>query len=346
MKKFAHLIAGLALSATLPAIAADAPNIALDAAKEYRERARFPEWSQTLGAGVADPIADARLPTRQRQAGPNGAAPVLEVWASSIRYEAGDTVDLFARLDGLDTSSLAKLRQNQLAGWAISGALVQDEVGEIATLAYADDGRGADLVAGDGIHSARLVLDAATAPAVGTAQSVMVMVVAENAAGEVRRAAGGFQYSHPGAALTGNFSQSLKDGTLVLLAETVVAAPGRYHIAGVLSDLAGQPLASAQAAQQLEAGTQWIALNWYGLIFHELAAAGGLQLGSVTLTSTGTMPNALGPVLTDAYSLAAVPLTELTAQPYGDANLLDAAARLEALTLPGTKPAVSKPALF
>lgn len=143
-----------------------------------------------------------------------------------------------------------------MAGWSISAEALQDQTGEIATLQYRDDGEGADAVDGDGIHSARFTLDGDTAPVPGTAQNVLLKVRAEPAAGEVRNASGGFLYSNPGAALTGQFRQAAVDGALLILAEAEILVEGRYHLAGTLSDLSGRALATAQSAAVQTPGTQ------------------------------------------------------------------------------------------
>ncbi len=334
MKLIKKLLLGLLAAAPLAAGAqsAVAPNLALAAATEYRERAVFPEWSFPVRDAV-DPVTSGRIASRQRMSGPEGQAPALETWVDQVAYEAGEEVRLYARLDwngAKALSALQNLRSGPLSGWEITGQVVLADVGTLADVVYADDGKGADARAADGIYTTRITLDEAVAPAVGSARSVMVKLHAENAKGEVRKALGGFQYSNPGAHLTGRYRSSIDDGNLLLLAEAEVLASGRYHLSGTLNGVQGAPVATAQNAAHLEPGKQWVALPFYGLIFHQLADASGLSLGSITLASVSSMPNALGPVLHPRHDLGTVQLDQLTRVPFNDAALLDAAQRLEA----------------
>ena len=323
------IAAALAVFAGLAAAATPTANLALDAARDDRAAARFPESSRPL-ADALDPLIEDRRPTVQSQ----GSSPRLTVWASGIAFEAGQTVDLFAQLE--DSRADASLIQQTLAALAKKPraqgveAEVRNAAGEtLATVALRDDGKGADRLAADGVYSARWQLPAAHQPAPGRADSLLVRTAAKLADGGERVAVGGFQYSHPGARLTGRYRDALQDGSLQLLAEVDVLAPGRYHLSGTLADLLGKPLASAQAARQLDAGKHWLALDYYGLIFRELAAAGPFSLASVTLTSTVAMPNALGPVLHNSHRTGAFKLAEFTDRLFGQPDLLEAATRLE-----------------
>jgi len=327
---FAALLMGTPL--VVGAQTATVPKLAVDAASEYRARAAFPEWSFPVRDAV-DPVASARMASRQRMSGPEGQAPALETWVDEVAYQPGQGVQLSARLDwavGQPMSAAQSLRSGPLSGWEVSAELVLDNVGKLADVVYTDDGQGADSVAGDGIYSASFTLDEALAPAVGMAKSVMVKLHAENANGDIRKALGGFQYSNPGAYLTGRYRPTIENGNLVVLAETDVRASGRYHLSGTLNGLQETPVATAQNAVHLEPGKQWMALPFYGLIFHQLADATQLTLGSVTLASVNSMPNALGPVLKPKFDLGATDLAKLTRVPFNDAALLDAAVRLEA----------------
>ncbi len=332
LKKF---ICAALLTSLVPAAIAAAPsiNLALDAAKDVRERARFPEWSRPVLAGQVDPILAKREATTQSQAGPNGAAPRLTVWASGLAFEAGQAVDLFAKLEdrSQNDSLLASLRPISAK---ITGELAGENTGPLAQLDYADDGRAPDVRAGDGIYSARHVLAASRAPAAGRAESIMVTVRAITAAGDFRSAVGGFQYSNPGARLTGNFRDVIRNGNLVLQAEAEVLATGRYHLSGTLANLADEPVAYAQTARVLQPGRQWLDLSYYGLVFHERGLLGKARLASITLTSASQMPNALGPVLRNAHLTQILNLALLTRLPFNDPEMLDAARRLEASALP------------
>lgn len=322
----------LALAAsTFAAHAAGQPtaNLALDAAAEYRAAARFPDSSRPILDGV-----DALVAGRIAQPVSAGSTPRLTVWNSGLAFESGQTVALFAQLE--NTRADASLLHQTLAALgkkpaaqAISASIRDQGNAVLAEVALRDDGQGADLLAGDGIHSGQWTLPAARQPAPGRAESLMVRTAASLADGQERVAVGGFQYSHPGARLTGRYRDALAQGSLRLLAEVEVLAPGRYHLSGTLADLVGKPLAEAQSATVLAPGKHWLTLDYYGLILHELAAAGPYRLQTVTLTSASAMPNAFGPLLQAQHRTAAYGLKAFTAKAFGQLDLLEAAARLE-----------------
>ncbi|MFP5305613.1 MAG: hypothetical protein ACLGI7_07285, partial [Gammaproteobacteria bacterium] len=302
--------------------------LALDAAASYREAARYPEWSRPVREGMPDPIVAQRTPTRQVLRGRQHSERQLAVWASGIAFEAGQNVDLYASLEDAAPRSL---REELTRGQALTiTATLVDEAGRtLSELDYADDGRGADALRGDGVYSARYRLAPEDAPAPGHAKSIMVKLRALAADGESFAGSGGFQYSSPGARLTGVFDNALRDGSLVLRAQAEVLAAGRYHLAATLSDLAGRPIAEAQSAHDLKPGVQEIELTFYGLALRERGAAGPLRVGSITLTSALGMPNALGPVLSNVALIPARPLSAYTDRAFGRPDLLEAAQRLE-----------------
>lgn len=310
--------------------------LALNAALDYAERARYPQWSQALAAGAADPVLDARVPTRQSRLGPNGAGPRLTVWASTVSAQPGETVTLFATLTPAAASGL--FAAPALTGARVAAELLGQRLGPLGTVTYRDNGTGPDALARDGVYTAAVMLPSSPALALGTADSVLVKVTATLPNDELRQAAGGFQISRPGARLTGRYRDAVRNGNLVIAAEVEALAPGRVHLSGTLADLTGAPFATAQAAQPLAAGTHWVELSFYGLAFHDRGVTGPARLASIALASTDSMPNALGPVATDAHTTQAYGLAQFTARLFDDPALLETARRLRLDATPGTLP--------
>lgn len=319
----------LILLAALPALAqaqSAVEPLALRAAQDYAGQARYPQWSQALAIGAVDPVIDARVPTRQSRLGPEGAGPRLTVWADTISAEPGETVTLFAALTSATVETL--LPEPAVAGARLSAELIGQRLGTLGTVAYRDDGVAPDALAGDGVHTASVTLPSRRAPALGTADSILVKVTATLPNQDVRRAAGGFQFSRPAARLTGRYTDAVRNGNLVIAAEVEALAPGRVHVSGTLADAAGAPFASSQASRTLGAGTQWVELPFYGLAFRDRGISGPVQLASITLASTGSMPNALGPVATNAHTTQPYLLAQFTTRLFNDPVLMEAAQRL------------------
>jgi hypothetical protein len=295
----------------------DARAFAHEAAAEYRQLARYPESSRVLAPGAIDPIREKRMPTKQTVRGPEGTAS-LSVWASKVSVEVGKPVDLFAELSSPAKPALPLEVTGEIANAA----------GIVAQVTYHDDGRTPDAKAADGVWSARLALPAGLEPQ--AAESYMVRVKARLLDGDTREAAGGFLYSNPAAHLTGQYRDSIVNGNLVIAAQVDVQEAGRFHLAGTLYTLKGEPVGTAQAAANLQPGRQWINLSFYGLMFHDRNAAGPYRLGSLAFSTTSRMPNALNDLVENAYVTKPFKLAVMTARPFGDVKLLDAAQRLEA----------------
>lgn len=299
--------------------AAQGPDVAATAARDYRDAARFPAWTRPVEPGRPDPVAAERTPAPHSVAGPDGAPPRLTVWSGEVGFVAPEPVTLFATVEGA-------------AGGAIAGVVVTGVVrdaggSEVGRVLYADDGTGPDARAGDGVRTARFTLDAGEVP--DLAEAFLVEVLATLPDGTTRQVAAGFLYSNPWARLTGRFRDEVRDGDLVVLAEVEVERAGRFYLEGTLHTPAGEPVAWAQAAAELDPGRHWMELAYYGLVFRERGAAGPFRLARAALATTGAMPNALGPVLEDAHRIPARPLGRFTARPFGDPDLLEAARRLE-----------------
>lgn len=308
--------------------------LALSAAEDYTRQARYPRWSAALEIGAADPLLTDRIPSRQSALGPNGAGPRLAVWASTISALPGETVTLYASLSDTGSGPRSLLEgvataRSAVAGAAVTGELVGYALGQLGTVTYRDDGIAPDSRAGDGIYVAQYSLPSDRAPALGTADSVMVRVAAVLSDEETRVTSGGFQFSNPAARLTGRYTDAVKNGNLVIGAEVEVLAPGRVHLSGTLADTADVPFATAQTAQALQTGKQWVELSFYGLAFHDRTVAGRAKLVSVALTSANGMPNALGPVIGNAHVTQAYSLDRFTRAPFGEPSLLETAKRLQ-----------------
>src|SRR5215213_4373827 len=288
--------------------------LARETAREYREQARFPESSHALKPGDADPVREKRTATAQTQRGPEDRGPALSVRAESVSFEVGRPIRLFATVE-------------QGIALEVTGEIVGAAGDLVATFAYADDGKGIDKKAGDGTWSARVKMPAGLEPEL--AASYMVKVRSRLLDGDVRESVGGFLYSNPAAHLTGRYRDELRDGSLVVSAEVDVTRSGRFHLAATLYSMAGEPVGTAQAATELEPGRRWIELSFYGLMFHDRQAAGPFRLGTVSLATTGGMPNALNDLVENAHVTRAWKLEQMTTQPFGNQRLLEAAARLE-----------------
>lgn len=314
------LLVALLCVTLLPAAAAFAQQrqagwLALETARDYTKAARYPDWSRALEAGAKDPIREKRVPTKITARDPEGEGPALTVWSKKVSFEYPGPVHLYASVEGN-------------APAVITGEVVSATGELVGTVRFFDDGADPDEMAGDGVYTARHGFAKSYRPELAENFLVRVQATFEN--GESRFATGGFLYSRPYAQLTGRYRDKVRDGSLVISARVRVSEAGRFHVAATLHTLGGEPIGTAQTAVTLEPGRHWIDLEFYGLMFHDRQAAGPYRLGSVALSTTHGMPNALNDLATDAYVTRSVSAKRFTAKPFGHAGLLEAARRLEA----------------
>lgn len=319
---FASLLALLASPVVAQAGAAgDPPTVdaqprllAAEAAADYLEKARYPEHSKALPAGAMDPLREERRvqPITVRARDKSGAS--LSVWSTELSYLSGQAPVLRAVAAGFQPTGLT--------------GEIADASGRVyGRLVFHDDGVSPDRVAGDGVYSARHVPDKALR--IDLARAFRVTVDAGRVDAEPLSATTGFVISNPWAELTGAYRHAVRDGNLVIEAEVDVRREGRFHLSGVLHTVAGEPVGTAQTARRLERGSHWLPLEFFGLIFHDRQVRGPVKLGSVALSTTGGMPNALNPLVEDAYMVLLDKSVQFRAEPFGNAADLDAARRLE-----------------
>ncbi len=303
-------------------VAFDAPkmrSLADATAEDYRRRARFPRSSQPITDDV-DPIERDREVTHGRSMGPGQSDPTLVTYPARVTFEAPSPVTIYAYLVQNDAKVDAR---------AIRGMVRNAEGVQLAALEFGDDGKDGDAEANDFVYTARLT-PASRQQARELKGAQLVDVRAETLAGEERAAGTGFLYSVPLAHLTGRYRDSIAGGSLVVEAEVAVDQLGRFHLEATLGSSDGKPIGWAQNAMTLEAGTAWIPLTYFGLIFRESNLDGPYVLRSVALSTTGEMPNQKNELVTNAYTTRPYQASAFSDQPYNDPNLIDTAERLEA----------------
>jgi hypothetical protein len=171
-------------------------------------------------------------------------------------------------------------------------------------LAFADDGSGADPVAGDGAFAG--VLTPAQSGLAGFHGTIRT---------EVRYTAGGrngvlvFDVIHSPkvpAVWAGAPREAIEDGSLVFILRADVRQPGRYVVTGRIDDASGQPFALATFNEVLGPGPNDIKLVAFGKLLHDgkpalpltLRDIDGYLLKENTDPDRELMPRLEGPVLT------------------------------------------------
>lgn len=287
-------------------------------ADDYRQRARHPRWSQPLADDEEDPLLRDRKVSPVSSTGPNGEEPTLTVFPDQVSFEAPDSVLLYAFLS---------VGGQRIAADAIR-AIVEDADGnQIGEVTYRDDGDDGDVLAGDGLYTARLTVEGGLPDRTA---SYLVKVRATTFDQQERLAAGGFLYSKPDAQLTGTYRDSREGGDLAIDAEVDVKGSGRFHLEATLYSADGKvPIAWAQQAAELSSGQQWLRLRFHGLVLHEEQLDGPYLLRYAALSTTTQMPNAKNRLVENAYVTGRYRAADFSDQPFNDPDLLEAADRIE-----------------
>ncbi|MDD5560385.1 choice-of-anchor X domain-containing protein [Candidatus Methylomirabilis sp.] len=315
----------------LPGISLGGPDMAAESARNYRERARYPQDSYPLQGGHAHlfPTGGPTWPYPIPSLDPS--APVISTWAAQVSFQYPAPVDLFLSLtpgkSATPGSMVAPAR-------SVTGEIVNDAREVIGMVDYHDDGQAPDERAGDGVYAVRFIMPEAQVPDLADSFNVRIEVVMAD--GAVQRFGSSFHYSNPHAHLTGRYRDVVRQGSLVISAEIEVRRKGRFHLAGYLASKAGEPIGYAQTAAELEPGRYWLDLQFYGLMFHDRHIAGPYKLASLVLRTATRMPGTIGMPVLDAHITRAYRLEEMTTEPFNEPNLLDAARRLEEAA-PGAK---------
>src|SRR5262245_40824911 len=294
------------------------PAVGLEAAAEYRRRARYPRWAQPLAPDEPDPIVRDREISPVEARGRDGVEPTLVVFPAAMSFETPEPAVVFARLTTRGRPAPAR---------EIRGTLTTEALTPIGEVVFHDDGLDGDAVPGDGTYTTVVPGDGLAS---GLSTSYLVQVRAVLSGEDERKAATSFLYAAPNAQLTGNYRESVVDGSLVVGAEIEVTEAGRFHVEATLYGSDGETkIAWAQVAERFEPGTHWLDLTYYGLLLRERGIDGPYVLRYVALSTTTEMPNAKNRVAENAYRTRSYPAASFTDRPFNDPHLLETDGRHE-----------------
>jgi hypothetical protein len=183
------------------------------------------------------------------------------------------------------------------------GLTFNGRAGQQVTLAFADDGTGADLAAGDGTWSAAL---APARGALATFNGTIRTIVNYSVNGRAGALALDVIYSPEVPAVwSGAPREASENGSLVYILKLDVRTAGRYVISGRVDDAHGKPFALASFNELLPAGPNEIRLPVFGKLLRDQAPAMPLTLRDVdgyllkenTDPDRALLPRLSGPVL-------------------------------------------------
>ncbi|WP_181373044.1 hypothetical protein [Massilia glaciei] len=246
---------------------------------DYREASKYPVESRPVADHPDQIYPNAPI----TESGPmrtdgGGADSKVRIQSSQSRVflAAGEGVAFSLRATDADGKVLPLVVTRALAkGVAKEGARATPQ----ATLAFADNGAGADAAAGDGAFAAVL------APAQGALASFNGTIRTE-----VRYSAGGsngviiFDVIHTPelpATWTGQVREATESGSLHFYLGAQMRTAGRYIVTGRVDDARGQPFALLTFNDVLPAGPNEVKLTVFGKLLLDKAPALPLVLRDV-----------------------------------------------------------------
>lgn len=293
------------------------------AAARYRRAARFPRTSRPLEDGL-DPIARSRAPKVDFDDDKH-PEPHLLVYPSLTGFESPSEVVIYAEVMEVQMASAhderrperQRAQQLRTGARSVRGVLQTMDGVVVAPLAFYDDGTHGDAQPEDDLFTATYTPDP-DRPNDFRGQ-YQVVAQAESLKGDTLTASTSFVYSVQIAHLTGRYRDSIVDGNLQVEGEVEVDEPGRFRLEGTLVTTAdAKMLGYAYADADLDAGTHWIPLVYYGLIFHDMKAPGPYSLFSVMLSTLGGDVAQESDVVPNAHTTKKYAIDDFGSAPFND----------------------------
>ena len=308
------------------------------AAQRYRKAARFPRTSRPLEDGL-DPIATSRAPKVDHEGKGTHGEPRLLAYPSLTVFESPSDVVLYAEVVELHEVDLQpnerkpdrpRLQQVRVQASNVRGVIQTPDGTPLASVVFRDDGTHGDAEAGDLLWTATYTPDP-DKPGDFKGE-LQAQVVAQPYRGDELAGATTFRYTHQTAHLTGQYRESIVGGNLVIEAEVEVDEPGRFRLEGTLVTAADAKMVGyGYGEATLPAGTGWIPITYWGLLFHDMKADGPYQVFSLVLSSLDGDVVQEGDVVPSPYTTKPYKVSDFAATPFNDPEYTAKAEHYEAL---------------
>lgn len=284
--------------------------------RQIRMRRAYPLWTQPLDQANVWSPPEPYLGSSSDQ-NPGGR---IFVMAERAQADLGSTVRIFVKAIGADgqPAPISGLEGHTLEGW--SGRAPHPRI----ALSFGDDGAGGDERAGDLVYTGVLAVPQDRSNAGDWTVAV------EGTIGSDRRGASTVVLFEPNdARFTGEFSEEMVDGSIVVHAGVEIIEPTFTHVR--LELFAGdQPIAQAWAAQTPDAaGQRTFDVTFYGKVIRDAGLNGPYTVRHAILTTQGSGGRFPGTVVDPVLVTRPYPLEAFTDRNKNEGNaLLDEQERL------------------
>ena len=245
----------------------------------YRDSTRYPHTSRPIAEQPDQVYPNAAVNETRAMRQDGGASdPKVQIQTSQSRVymAAGETVSFSLRALDAGGQVLPLVVTRAVAqGITFKGSRATSQV----ALAFADDGFGADAVAGDGAFAAVLApAQTGLAAFNGTIRAEVRYSVGGNAGSVLFDVI--YSPELP-ARWTGQVREAVEDGSLNFYLKAEVRQAGRYVVSGRVDDARGKPFALVTFNDVLGMGTSEVRLTMFGKLMRDQEAALPLTLRDV-----------------------------------------------------------------
>ena len=260
--------------------------------QDHKTFTRYPPQSRRIASVSQDPITS-RYAVDERTTFNDDKTVGMSLWTNQKYYSELDQVQVFAKVVDDDDQRLAQ---------TIKAQLVFNETTVLSEFVLEDDDQ-------DGLYHYQFINEDVGANQVGV-YKIRIQAIPSNL---VDSAA--YVLSRPGIALTGEFSDRIKGGHLAIGMQVQVEKGGRYYAQASLYDIGDSPIGTTQWSGDLNAGLNWIDVEFYGLMLHDSEQNGPYILKQVGLSRV-TVPIQRAPLATPDYQTESYQLDEFSTAPY------------------------------
>jgi hypothetical protein len=246
----------------------------------YRDTSKYPHTSRPISEQPDQvypnaPVTDSH-PMRTEGGGAGDAQVRIQTSQSRVYMASGEAVAFSLRAIDADGNVLPLVITRALAqGITFKGSRPAAQ----AALAFTDDGKGADPVAGDGAFAAVL---APSQTGLASFNGTIRIDVRYNVAGRAGQVLFDVIYSPElPATWTGQVREAVENGSLNFYLKAEVRQAGRYVVTGRVDDARGRPFALATFNDVLAAGPNEVRLTMFGKLLRDKDAALPLTLRDV-----------------------------------------------------------------
>jgi hypothetical protein len=243
-----------------------------------------------------------------------------------------EIVEMRRRRD--ERSDRERMGRSRLPARSIRGVVQTMDGVMVAPLQFHDDGTHGDARADDDLFTATYTPDP-DKPSDFRGQ-YQVLVQAEPDKGPELGTSTTFVYSVQIAHLTGNYRDAIVNGNLQIEAEIAVDEPGQFRVESTLvTTKDAKMLGYGYGEATLPAGTHWIPITYYGLIFHDMKAEGPYSMFSTMLSTIDPNGSQESDVVPNAHTTKAYAVADFGDQPFNDPEYMEKADHYDAIRRAG-----------